>query len=122
MPKFTIWCMVNNNGTTTVSAHLGASLVDAVSSIEYYNTADDIKKDFPPGKTSVKRYLNTELGNVGKYDLYVALWEGEKVIGTGTKYASVMISEAVEKKKKKVVAINMAITSPSISPISFNAV
>ena len=121
MPKFTIWCMVNNTGTATVSAHVGASLMGS-DGIEYYNTADDIKKDFPVGKTSVKRFLNTGLGKVGKYTLYLALWEGEKTIGTGIKYAAAVITDAVEKKKKKVVAISMAITSPSVSPISFNAV
>jgi len=101
MPKFSISCWVNNKGTTTVSAHVGASLVGATDAIEYYNTADDVKKNFNPGKTWVFRYLNTELGSVGKYDLYLALWEGEKAIGAGKKYASVMISGAVEKKKKK---------------------
>ena len=121
MPKFTIWCMVNNTGTATVSAHVGASLVSNLNGVEYFNTADDIKKDFPVGKTPVKRYLNTELGNVGKYTLYVALWEGKKVIGTGIKYAVAIITDAVE-KKKKIAGVSMAITSPSISPLSFNAV
>ena len=121
MPKFTIWCMVNNTGTATVSAHVGASLMGS-DGIEYYNTADDIKKDFPPGKTSVKRYLNTELGKVGKYTLYLALWEGEKTIGTGTKYAAAVITDAVEKKKKTVAEVKMEITSPDVFPTSFIAV
>jgi len=59
--------------------------VNAVNGIEYYNTADDVKKNFNPGKTWVFRYLNTELGATGLYDFYLALWEGEKDIGTGTK-------------------------------------
>jgi len=119
MPKFSISCWVNNKGTTTVSAHVGASLVGATDAIEYYNTADDVKKNFNPGKTWVFRYLNTELGSVGKYDLYLALWEGEKAIGAGKKYASVMISGAVEKKKKKVVTVNLDVSKTVISPTSF---
>jgi len=102
-----------------VSAHVGASLVGATDAIEYYNTADDVKKNFNPGKTWVFRYLNTELGSVGKYDLYLALWEGEKAIGAGKKYASVMISGAVEKKKKKVVTVNLDVSKTVISPTSF---
>ena len=50
MPKFSISCWVNNKGTTTVSAHVGASLVGATDAIEYYNTADDVKKNFNPEK------------------------------------------------------------------------
>ena len=118
MPKFSISCWVENTGTTTVSAHVGASLVHATNGVEYYNTADDITKNFPPGKTWVLRYLNTDLGATGKYDLYLALWEGEKTIGTGTKYASAMISEAVE-KKKKVVTVKLGISKSVISPTSF---
>ena len=68
MPKFVISCWVNNTGTTTVSAHVGASLVSVANNIEYYNVNDDIKKDFPPGKTWVKRYLNSDLGPIVKYD------------------------------------------------------
>ena len=44
MPKFSISCWVNNKGTATVSAHVGASLVNAIDGTEYFNTADDIKK------------------------------------------------------------------------------
>ena len=109
--------MVHNNGTATVSAYVGASLVCVKTGVEYYNIADDIKKDFPVGATHVTRYLNTELGPAGKYDFYLALWEGGKVIGTGIKYAVVVISGAVEKKKK--IAVNIALTSPSIVPASF---
>ena len=117
MPKFKINCMVHNNGTATVSAHVGVSLVCVKTGVEYYNIADDIKKDFPVGTTPTSRYLNTELGPIGKYDLYVALWEGEVTIGMGIKYAGRVISNAVEKKKKK--EVSMEATSPSIIPTSF---
>jgi len=98
---------------------VGASLVHANSGIEYYNTSDDITKDFPVGKTWVFRNLNTELGATGKYDFYLALWEGEKAIGTGTKYASVKMSEAVE-KKKKIVEVKLDFSKTIISPTSFS--
>jgi len=94
--------------------------VNAINGIEYYNTADDIKKNFKPGKTWVYRNLNTELGAVGKYDFYLALWEGEKDIGTGIKYASVMIPGAVEKKKKIATAtVKLDVSKTVISPTSF---
>jgi len=118
MPKFSISCWVNNKGTTTVSAHVGASLVNVNDAIEYYNTADDIKKNFNPGKTWVFRNLNTELGATGKYDFYLTLWEGEKDIGKGKKYASVMIPGAVE-KKKKVATVKLDISETVISPTSY---
>ena len=118
MPKFSISCWVKNKGTATVSAHVGASLVNAIDGTEYFNTADDIKKNFNPGKTWVFRNLNTELGATGLYDFYLALWEGEKDIGTGTKYASVMIPGAVE-KKKKVATPEFDISKTVISPTSF---
>ena len=118
MPKFSISCWVNNKGTATVSAHVGASLVNAINGIEYFNTADDVKKNFNPGKTWVFRYLNTELGATGIYDFYLALWEGEKKIGTGIKYASVKIPGAVE-KKKKVATVKFDISDTVISPTSF---
>ena len=117
MPKFSISCWVINKGTAKVSAHVGASLVNAVDGIEYYNRADDIKKNFNPGKTWVFRNLNSELGATGLYDFYLALWEGEKEIGTGKKYASVKISEAVE-KKKKIVEVKLEISKPVIAPTS----
>jgi len=101
MPKFTIKVWVKNKGNTTVSAHVGASLVSSVTGQEYYNVADDIKKDFAPGDTFITRYLNTDLGPTGKYTLYVALWEGEKSIGMGKKNAHVEILNVVEKKKKQ---------------------
>ena len=118
MPKFSISCWVENTGTTTVSAHVGASLVHATNGMEYYNTADDIMKNFPPGKTWVFRSLNTDLGATGKYDFYIALWEGEKAIGTGIKYTYARISGAVEKKKKKAV-VKLEISKNVISPTSF---
>jgi len=120
MPKFSISCWVNNKGTAAVSAHVGASLVNAVDGTEYYNTADDVKKNFNPGKTWVFRNLNTELGATGLYDFYLTLWEGEKDIGTGTKYASVMIPGAVEKKKKIATpTVKLDISKTVISPTSF---
>ena len=118
MPKFSISCWVNNTGTTTVSAHVGASLVNVNDATEYYNTADDIKKNFNPGKTWVFRNLNTELGATGKYDFYLALWEGEKEIGKGKKYASLMIPGAVE-KKRKVATVKLDVSETVISPASF---
>ena len=118
MPKFSISCWVNNKGTATVSAHVGASLVNVNDATEYYNRADDVKKNFKPGKTWVYRNLNTELGAAGIYDFYLALWEGEKDIGTGKKYISVMVPGAVEKKKKPA-AVNLDITVPVITPASF---
>jgi len=93
--------------------------VNAIDGTEYFNTADDIKKNFNPGKTWVFRNLNTELGATGMYDFYLALWEGEKKIGIGKKYASVMIPGAVEKKKKVATTPNFDITAPVISPASF---
>jgi len=120
MTKFLMSCWVNNKGTATVSAHVGASLVNVNDGTEYFNTADDIKKKFKPGKTWVFRGLNTDLGAVGKYDFYLALWEGEKDIGTGIKYASVMIPGAVE-KKKKVAAVKFDISGTVITPSSFFA-
>ena len=117
MPKFTIGVWVKNKGNTTVSAHVGASLVSAVTGQEFYNIADDVKKDFAPGDVFITRYLNTDLGPTGKYTLYVALWEGEKAIGTGIKYAHVEILKAVEKKKKAI--IDFGLVRPEISPTSF---
>ena len=121
MPKFSISCWVNNKGTATVSAHVGASLVNVIDGTEYYNTADDIKKNFKPGKTWVYRNLNTELGAIGKYDFYLAFWEGEKDIGVGKKYASVKITGAVEKKKKVATTVNFDISDTVITPTSFFA-
>jgi len=99
MPKFTIKVVVTNNGNASVSAHVGASLVGASDHVEYFNTSEDIKQTFSIGDTSITRYLTTDLGAYQKYYLYVALWEGEKLIGTGKKYASAVVPNAVEKKK-----------------------
>jgi len=118
MPKFTIQVWVKNEGTSTVSAHLGASLVCDATEQEFYNVADDIKKDFVPGSTFMTRYLNTDLGPIGKYTLYVTLWEGEKTIGKGIKYASTKLSGVVEKKKKKAI-VKFKLFPPGISPKLF---
>jgi len=117
MPKFTIHISVTNNGNTSVVAHVGASLVGATDHVEYFNTSEDVKYTFAPGDTSVTRYLTTDLGAYQKYYLYVALWEGEKLIGTGKKYATASVPNAVEKKKK--IVVDMTLGAPSISPISF---
>ena len=108
MPKFILRLKVTNNSGVPVSAHVGASLVGAQNHIEYYNASEDIKKLFPNGETVVQRFLTTDLGTIQKYDLVVALWEGEKLIGHGTKYADFTVHNAVEKKKK--ITVNMAIT------------
>jgi len=118
MPKFTIKVKVTNNGSASVSAHVGASLVGASDHVEYFNTSEDVKYTFAVGDTSVIRYLTTDLGAYQKYYLYVALWEGEKLIGTGKKYAVAALPNAVEKKKKKVVVMTLGV--PSISPTSFS--
>ena len=117
MPKFTIKVVVTNNGNASVSAHVGASLVGASDHVEYFNTSEDIKQTFSIGDTSITRYLTTDLGAYQKYYLYVALWEGEKLIGTGKKYASAVVPNAVEKKKK--LLVKMTLGGPSISPQSF---
>ena len=117
MPKFILKLKVTNSSGVSVSAHVGASLVGTEDSIEYYNTSDDIKKLFPTGETIVQRYLNTDLGRNEKYDLIVALWEGEKTIGKGIKYASFTVKNAVEKKKK--ITIKMAIAVLDHYPKSF---
>jgi len=109
MPKFILKLKVTNNSGVSVSAHVGASLVGVNNQIEYYNEADDIKKLFLVGDTIVQRYLNTDLGANQKYDLIVALWEGEKDIGKGIKYADYTVKNAVEKKKKIVVKMKIAV-------------
>ena len=101
MPKFTMRIRVTNKSGVPVSAHVGASLVGQTNSVEYYNTSEDVKKTFNAGITDVVRYLTTDLGDFQKYDLVVALWEGEKTIGHGIRYASFTMKGAVEKKKKK---------------------
>jgi len=109
MPKFILKLKVTNNSGVSVSAHVGASLLGTQNHIEYYNTSEDIKKLFPTGETIVQRYLTTDLGPIQKYTLIVALWEGEKPIGTGTKYADFTVHNAVEKKKKIIVKMAIAV-------------
>jgi len=110
MPKFRISISVWNNSGATVTAHVGASLVGVTDWVEYYNTSEDIKRVFPQGRTNLVRYLSTDLGKYQKYNLVVALWEGEKTIGTGIKYATVTLKNAVEKKKKNKVNMTMSVT------------
>ena len=100
MPKFTIKVLVLNSSVAPVKAHVGASLVGAADRREYYNTSEDITKVFPVGHTIVTRYLTSDLGLKQKYNLILALWEGEKPIGHGLKYATKILKNAVEKKKK----------------------
>ena len=115
MPKFTIKLWVFNNSGAPVKAHVGASLVGA-DWMEYYNTSEDITQVFETGKTVIGRYLTTDLGANQKYDLVVAIWEGEKTIGTGIKYASLTLKNAVVKKKKKKITANFALSIREFSP------
>jgi len=117
MPKFTIHIRATNNSGFAVKVHVGASLIGQRETTEYYNTSDDITTVLNPGKNEFFRYLNTNLGQAQKYDLYVALWEGEKTIGLGKKYVMVKVTDAVEKKKKKVVKLDLKVLS--FSPSSF---
>ena len=117
MPTFTIKVTVKNKGTASVSAHVGASLVGASDHIEYFNTSEDIKHTFTVGDTAITRYLTTDLGAYQKYYLYVALWEAEKKIGLGKRYAIAVLKNAVEKKKK--IVPDLSFSTPSISPTSF---
>ena len=116
MPKFTIRLRVTNKSGAPVKAHVGASLVGK-DWVEYYNTSDDVTKTFNAGKTEFVRYLNTDLGGYQKYDLVIALWEGEKPIGTGIKYTSVKLVNAVEKKKRN--DVNLAIYTTTVQPVEF---
>ena len=118
MPKFTIRLRVTNNTGVPVKAHIGASLVGK-DWVEFYNTADDITRIFYQGKNEFIRYLNTDLGKYQKYDLVIAVWEGEKSIGKGVKYASATIKDAVEKKKK--IVVNMTTEVLKFYPVSFTA-
>ena len=118
MPKFTIRLRVTNKSGVPVKAHVGASLVGK-DWVEFYNTADDVTKTFNPGKNEFVRYLNTDLGPYGKYDLVVAVWEGEKSIGKGVKYATVTLKDAVEKKKK--IVVDMTTEVLKFYPASFTA-
>ena len=118
MPKFTIRLRVTNNSGAPVKAHIGASLVGK-DWVEFYNTADDITRIFYQGKNEFIRYLNTDLGKYQKYDLVIVIWEGEKPIGHGIKYATVTLKDAVEKKKK--IVVNMTTEVLNFSPASFTA-
>ena len=119
MPNFTIRVRVTNNSGVPVKVHIGASLIGQRDTIEYYNTSDDITRVLGRGKNEYTRYLNTDLGQAQKYDLYVVLWEGEKTIGVGKRYAQVVITGAVEKKKKKEVNLDLKVLS--FYPTSFTA-
>ena len=118
MPKFTIRLRVTNSSGAPVKAHIGASLVGK-DWAEFYNTADDITQIFYQGKNEFTRYLNTDLGGYQKYDLVIAVWEGEKPIGHGIKYATVTLKDAVEKKKKIVVKMTTEVLK--FYPASFTA-
>ena len=118
MPKFTIKFRVTNNSGVPIKAHVGASLVGK-DWMEYNNTADDVTKIFNQGKNEYTRYLNTDLGKYQKYDLVLVLWEGEKPIGTGIKYDSLKLVNAVEKKKK--IVVNMKLAVLNFSPASFTS-
>ena len=110
MPKFTIKLRVTNYSGAPIKAHVGASLVGK-DETEFYNTADDVTRVFNQGKNEFVRYLNTDLGPYEKYDLVIAIWEGEKPIGHGVKYATVTLKDAVEKKKKIVVSMTTEVLS-----------
>ena len=117
MPRFTIKLRVTNNSGFLVKVHIGASLVGQKDSVEYYNASDDITRVLGMGRNEYTRYINTDLGLVQKYDLYLVLWEGEKPIGQGKRYAQVKVTGAVEKKKKLEVNLNLQVLS--YSPSSF---
>ena len=117
MPKFTIRIAVTNLSSGPVTAHVGASLVGISDYREYFNTSEDYKHTFNTGISTVERYLTSDLGAYQKYNLHVALWEADKPIGQGIKYASAVKMYAVEKKKKKVINLSMAISASS--PSSF---
>ena len=116
MPTFTIRLRVTNNSGVPIKAHVGASLVGK-DWMEYYNKSEDVTRVFNPGKNEFVRYLTTDLGKYQKYDLVLVLWEGEKPIGKGTRYASLKVVNAVEKKKKIVGDMTLAVLS--FSPNSF---
>ena len=117
MPRFTIKVRATNNSGFSVKVHIGASLVGQKDSVEYYNTSDDITRVLGMGKNEYTRYLNTDLGLVQKYDLYIVVWEGEKPIGRGKRYVQAVLTNAVEKKKKIVVDLDLAVLA--FSPSSF---
>ena len=116
MPKFTIKVLVVNASAGPVKAHVGASLVGADFK-EFYSTSEDITREFAVGNTLITRYLTSDLGALQKYDLVVALWEAEKPIGHGVKYAATTLKNAVEKKKK--IAVKFGLTIRDFTPKSF---
>ena len=109
MPNFMIRLRATNNSGFPVKVHIGASLIGQKDSIEYYNTSDDITRVLNMGKNEYIRYLRTDLGLAQKYDFYLVLWEGEKTIGLGKRYAEAKVSNAVEKKKKKEVKLDLKV-------------
>ena len=117
MPRFSIRVRVTNKSGAPVKVHIGASLIGQIETTEYYNTSDDITEVLNAGKNEYLRYLNTDLGRAQKYNLVLVLWEGEKTIGTGKRYATVTVTGAVEKKKKKVVSLDLKVLA--FSPSSF---
>ena len=116
MPRFVLRIRVTNNTGVPVKAHVGASLVGK-DWVEFYNTSEDVTRVFNLGKNEFARYLTTDLGKYQKYDLVLALWEGEKPIGHGIKYASLKLVNAVEKKKK--IVVNMTMEVLKFYPASF---
>ena len=118
MPRFTIRIRVTNKTGVSVKAHVGASLVGK-DWAEFYNTSEDVTLVFNPGKNEFARYLTTDLGKYQKYNLVIAIWEAEKPIGHGIKYATVTLKNAVEKKKK--IVVNMTTEVISFYPVSFTA-
>ena len=119
MPKFTIHIEVKNIGNSPVTAHVGASLVGVKDYKEFFNTSEDYKYTFKVGTNYIVRYLTSNLGAIQKYNLHVALWEAEKPIGHGIKYASAVRVYAVEKKKKKVIKLSISVSD--YSPTSFTS-
>ena len=117
MPKFTIRIRVTNNSGVPVKVHIGASLIGQRIKTEYYNASEDITRVIYPGRHEYTRYISSDLGPAQKYDLYVALWEGEKIIGHGKKYAVAKLTGAVEKKKKIEVKFDLKVLN--FSPASF---
>jgi len=117
MPKFTIKLWVINNSGVPIKAHVGASLVGVSDYMEYFNTSEDITQVFAPGKTIFGRYLTSDLGKNQKYNLIVAVWEGEKPIGHGLKYATKTLVNAVEKKKR--IVANFGLSIREFSPGTF---
>ena len=119
MPKFTIRLRVTNTTGVPITAYVGASLVGTTDDMEYYNTSNDVKRVFNLGKNEFTRCLDTDLGKNQKYNLIVALWEGEKPIGRGIKYAAITVKNAVEKKKRIVVSMTTEVLK--FYPASFTA-